>query len=179
VLVSNGYITEQAGDEVLSVMDAANIDLKSWDPAFYKAETGGDLEEVKRFIGQAAGRIHLEVTTLVIPGKNDNPAQIEGIAQFLGSLDPGIPLHLSAYHPDYKYDAPPTPGSTIRDLVDVARGDLRYVYAGNLGTEACDTRCLKCGNILVHRIGYNVRMSGISKRACAKCGAPSPIVVAG
>jgi pyruvate formate lyase activating enzyme len=176
VLVSNGFITEQAGNDVLSVIDAANIDLKAWDPDFYKAETGGDLEEVKRFIRQAARKIHLEVTTLVIPGRNDNPAQIEGIARFLGSLDPGIPLHLSAYHPDYKYDVPPTPGSTIRDLVSIARGDLRYVYAGNLGSEACDTRCLKCGNILVHRIGYNVRMSGITKGACAKCGSPSPIV---
>lgn len=134
------------------------------------------MQEVKRFIAQAAKRIHLEVTTLVIPGKNDDAAQVEEIARFLASLDPEIPLHLSAYHPDYKYDAPATPARTIHTLAQVARRRLRYVYAGNLGPEPCDTTCLSCGAVLVHRVGYTVRVVGIRNGACGACGAPSPIV---
>ena len=103
-------------------MDAANVDLKAWDPEFYRRETGGKLEEVKRFIREAAGRIHLEVTTLIIPTKNDDPSQIEGIAAFIAGMDPGIPLHLSAYHPQHTYTLPPTPAGTVRRLAAVARG---------------------------------------------------------
>src|SRR5208283_1034338 len=103
VLVSNGYLNPGPAEEVLGLMDAANIDLKGFDERFYKVETGGSLAAVQRFLQQAAGRVHLEVTTLVIPTMNDEREQIEGIARFVASLGTEIPLHLSAYHPDYKY----------------------------------------------------------------------------
>ena len=96
VLVTNGYLNPAPAAELLPFVDAANVDLKAWDADFYRHETGGRLEEVKRFIAEAAGKIHLEVTTLIIPTKNDDPAQIDGIAGFIAGLDPGIPLHLSA-----------------------------------------------------------------------------------
>jgi pyruvate formate lyase activating enzyme len=176
VLVSNGFINPAPAEEMLDVMDAANIDLKAWDPEFYRTETGGSLEEVKRFICQAAGRIHLEVTTLVIPTKNDQPEQIEGIAGFLSSLDPGIPLHLSAYHPDFKYDVPETPPQAIRDLAETARRHLQFVYVGNLGAEETNTACSSCGGILVRRVGYSVSVLGIQHGKCAACGEPAPIV---
>ena len=73
------------------------------------------------------------MTTLIIPTKNDDPAQIEGIAAFIAGLDPGIPLHLSAYHPQHEYTLPPTPAGTVRRLAEVARKHLKHVYAGNLG----------------------------------------------
>ncbi len=176
VLVSNGYLNPGPADEVISVMDAANIDLKGFDDRFYKVETGGALRDVERFLLQAAGRIHLEVTTLVIPTMNDDPAQIEGIASFVASLGPDVPLHLSAYHPDYRYSIPATPPSTIRELAALARRHVRYVYAGNLGAEPCDTLCAGCGAVLVHRVGYRVQVPGVRGGACAGCGAPSPIV---
>jgi len=176
VLVSNGFVTEQAGDDALALVDAANIDLKAWSSSFYRTETGGDVEEVKRFIARAAGKIHIEVTTLVIPGKNDSTDEIGSISGFLASIDPSIPLHLSAYHPDFEYDAPPTPSRTIHELADVARGHLRFVYTGNLGAEPCDTLCPLCGAVLVHRVGYSVRVTGIRNGTCASCGAPSPVV---
>jgi pyruvate formate lyase activating enzyme len=176
VLVSNGYINREPAEEVLGLVDAANIDLKAFDPAFYREETGGDLEEVKRFIAQAAGKIHLEVTTLIIPTKNDSPAQIEGIARFLASLDPRIPLHLSRYTPQHRYTIPPTPVETVTRLAEVARGYLRYVYMGNVGMEETDTRCQSCGNPLVRRRGYSTAVVGIKTGACARCGEPSPIV---
>ena len=176
VLVSNGFINPGPADELLSVMDAANIDLKAWDPEFYRKETGGTLDAGKRFIAPAAGLIHLEVTTLVIPTKNDQPTQIEGIAGFLSSLDPGIPLHLSAYHPDFKYDVPATPPQAVRDLAEAARRQLRFVYAGNLGGEETDTHCGECGNLVVRREGYSVRVVGATGGSCSKCGARLPIV---
>jgi pyruvate formate lyase activating enzyme len=176
VLVTNGYLNAPPADELFPFVDAANVDLKAWDPEFYRRETGGKLEEVKRFIRDAAGRIHLEVTTLIIPTKNDDPAQIEGIAGFIAGLDPDIPLHLSAYHPQHAYTIPPTPPGTVRRLAEVARRHLRYVYIGNLGVEVADTTCDSCGNVLVRRVGWHVEVTGIQGGKCSKCGAGVPIV---
>ena len=175
VLVSNGYLNPGPAEDVLGLMDAANIDLKAFDEGFYRTETGGELEEVKRFITQAARLTHLEVTTLIIPSKNADPAQVEGIARFLASLDPSIPLHLSAYHPDYRYDIPATTAGSVQALAEVARRHLQYVYVGNLGAEDSDTRCQKCGATLVRRSGYAVRITGIRDGECARCGTPVPI----
>ncbi|MGD0725931.1 MAG: AmmeMemoRadiSam system radical SAM enzyme [Spirochaetia bacterium] len=177
VLVSNGYISPGPADELLGLVDAANIDLKAFDPDFYRTETGGKLEEVKRFISQAAGLIHLEITTLVIPTKNDTIDQVEGIARFVASLDPGIPFHLSAYHPQYRYEIAATPGATLRKLAEAAKRHLQFVYMGNIGPEETTTPCLKCGSTLVRRVGYSVRVEGITAGACAACGAPAPIVM--
>ena len=178
VLVSNGYINREPAEEVLGFVDAANIDLKAFDPVFYREETGGDLEEVKRFIEQAAGKVHLEVTTLIIPTKNDSPAQIEGIARFLASIDPRIPLHLSRYSPQHRYTIPPTPGETVKRLAEVARRHLPYVYMGNVGMEETNTACPDCGNLLVRRRGYSTAIVGMKSSACARCGQASPIVTA-
>ena len=147
-------------------MDAANIDLKSFDPDFYRSETGGRLEEVKRFLGQAAGRIHLEVTTLVIPTKNDDPVQIEELAAFVASLSPDIPLHLSCYYPQYKYTIPPTPPALVRKLAEVARRHLHYVYVGNVGTEESNTVARSAGSPGAAS-GYAVRVEGLRVRGAA------------
>jgi pyruvate formate lyase activating enzyme len=176
VLVSNGFVNPGPAEELLGLLDAANIDLKSFNPEFYRSEIGGELEEVKRFLTQARGRIHLEVTTLVIPGRNDGPEEMEAIAAFLASLDPAIPLHLSAYHPQYRYTLPPTPPATVRRLAKVARRYLRYVYLGNLDAEQSDTACRQCAEVLVRRRGYQVSMPGLREGCCARCGAPAPIV---
>jgi pyruvate formate lyase activating enzyme len=176
VLVTNGYLNPGPAEELLPFIDAANVDLKAWDADFYRRETGGKLEEVKRFIEAAAGRIHLEVTTLIIPTKNDDPAQIEGIAGFIAGIDSAIPLHLSAYHPQHRYTLPPTPPGTVRRLAEVARRRLKHVYAGNLGAESSDTVCAACGHVLVRRVGWRVEVTGVTNGSCARCGAKAPIV---
>jgi pyruvate formate lyase activating enzyme len=176
VLVSNGYINPEPAEEVLALTDAANIDLKSFNPDFYRGETGGRLEEVKRFLGQAAGRIHLEVTTLVIPTKNDDPQQMESLAAFVASLSPDIPLHLSCYYPTFQYTIPPTPPALVKKLAEVARRHLRYVYLGNIGTEESNTLCPTCGHLLVRRAGYAVRVEGLRGNTCKKCGTRVPVV---
>ncbi|OHD70736.1 MAG: AmmeMemoRadiSam system radical SAM enzyme [Spirochaetes bacterium RBG_16_67_19] len=176
VLVSNGFVNPQPAEELLGLLDAANIDLKSFNPEFYRQEIGGELEQVKRFLTQARGRIELEVTTLVIPGRNDGPEEMEAIAAFLAALDPAIPLHLSAYHPQYRYTLPPTPAATVRRLAEVARRYLRYVYLGNLGAQESNTVCRECAAVLVRRRGYQVSMPGLHDGRCAQCGTPAPIV---
>ena len=176
VIVSNGYVRPEPAEEILGVMDAANVDLKSSDPEFYHTETGGKLEEVKRFIAQAAGRIHLEVTTLVIPTKNDDDGQVDAIARFLASLDPSIPLHLSCYHPQYRYRIRPTPAATVERLARVARRHLRHVYVGNIGLAETNTLCSACGNLLVRRSGYSIHVEGLRGGRCARCEASSDII---
>ncbi len=175
VLVSNGFVNSGPAEELLGLLDAANIDLKGWDADFYKREIGGGLEPVCRFLRQAAGRIHLEVTTLVIPTRNDDAAQVEAMAAFLAGLDPDIPYHLSCYYPAYRCTIPPTPPETVRRLAAAARAHLRYVYLGNVGLEETNTVCPECGALLVRRAGYRVAVVGLRDGGCAACGARVPI----
>lgn len=176
VLVSNGYIGREAAGELIELMDAANIDLKSNNAEFYRRELGGGLEEVKSFLAAAAGRLSLEVTTLVIPTRNDSEEEIDGLARFLASLSPEIPYHLSAYYPQYRYTLPPTPPELLSRLAAVARRHLRYVYLGNLGLEESNTLCPNCGQLLVRRRGYSVRLEGLKGDRCGNCGSSIPIV---
>jgi len=170
VLVSNGYLNQEPASELLEYIDAANIDLKSFNPGFYRREIGGSLDEVKRFITQAAGKTALEVTTLIIPGKNDALEEIEEIAAFLGAIDRNIPYHLSAYYPQYHYHITPTPISTLTAASEAAGKYLNYVYLGNVGSSEINTLCPECGNLLIRRRGYSVQIKGIKEQKCSSCG---------
>lgn len=176
VLVTNGCAGPDAAAALLSACDAVNVDLKAWDEAFYRDELGGDLQTVLGFIRLAlAYGVHVEVTTLVVPGKNDEPGQIDGIAAFLASLSPDLPLHLSAYRPMYRSTAPATPASLVRRLAELASRRLRYVYTGNIVGERSLTACPSCGAALVSRRGYAVDARGQRDGRCVACGAPGPI----
>lgn len=177
VLVSNGYINPEPAESLLEYLDAANIDLKAFGPEFYKQEIGGDVEEVKRFIRQAAAKIHLEVTTLVIPGKNSTVEEIGAASDFLASLDPAIAYHLSAYYPTHHYSLPPTPPALLKELAGEARKRLHHVYIGNLGydPEGSDTFCAGCGRTLIRRRGYSTRVTGLEEGRCRGCGRPAEI----
>ena len=131
VLVTNGTIEEGPWRALLPLIDAANIDLKGFTPAWYR-RLGGDSETVKRSIALAAERCHVEVTTLLIPGENDSAEEIRALAQWLAAVSQSIPLHLSRFFPQYKMtDRPPTPVEQVYRLAEAAREYLSYVYTGN------------------------------------------------
>ena len=130
VLVSNGYVNDGPLHEVAPFIDAANIDLKSFTQSFYDL-VGGDLATVKHTIEVLAATpsCHLEVTTLVIPGLNDSDQEIAEAAQWLASLDPSIPYHLTRFFPCHRLtDRPATAPETVHHLAIVARRYLKYVY---------------------------------------------------
>lgn len=171
VLVTNGCLEEGPAEELLSVIDAANVDLKCWNEAGYRDTLGGELSAVLRFLELASQACHLEVTTLVVPGFSDAPGDIAGIASFLQGLDGDIPLHLSAYHPAWHYREAPTRARVLEDLAAQARAHLRYVYVGNIAGLDSDSRCPSCGELLVRRRGYDIELQGLeagpSPRAAA------------
>ncbi len=170
ILVTNGYINETPGNKLLEYTDALNIDLKSFDEDFYKQELKGKLEPVLNFIQKAASRVHIEVTTLIIPGKNDSEEEILQCADFLSSINPGIPYHLSAYYPSYKYYINPTDPRDLMKLAEAASAKLDFVYTGNIYGGQQDTFCSSCGNLLIKRSGYKTLLQGISGDKCSACG---------
>lgn len=131
VVVTNGFINEGPLAALLPYVDAMNIDLKSFSEDFYD-EIGGKLSDVKKAIAMAARACHVEVTTLVIPGKNDSPDEMRMLSAWLASVDPKIPLHISRFFPLYKMtDRDATPVSTVCALAQIARESLSCVYVGN------------------------------------------------
>ncbi len=131
VLVTNGTIEESPWRALLPLIDAANIDLKGFTPAWYR-RLGGDLETVKRSIALAAEQCHVEVTTLLVTGENDSAEEIRELAQWLASISPEIPLHLSRFFPRYRMtDYPPTSVEQVYRLAEAAREYLSHVYTGN------------------------------------------------
>ena len=131
VLVTNGTVAERPLREILPLIDAMNIDLKAFNADFYEW-IGGSFETVKRTIEISAQSCHVEVTTLIIPDKNDSVEEMEAEAEWLASISPDIVLHISRFFPRYRVtDRPPTPVETVYHLVNVAKKYLHNVYAGN------------------------------------------------
>ena len=133
VLVTNGSINPEPMEDLLPWIDAMNIDLKSWQPSFYGKVCHGSLQPVLDTIAQCAPRCHVEVTTLLIPGLNDQEEDVINMARWLASIRTDIPLHLTRHHPDYHMnDQQPISRMRLMHLVELARQSLLYVYPGNL-----------------------------------------------
>jgi pyruvate formate lyase activating enzyme len=120
--------------------------------------------------------VWVEVTTLVVPGLNDGPGELEAIARFIASVDTDIPWHISRFHPDYEYtQAPATPIATLRAAAETGRREgLRYIYVGNVPGESEDTRCRTCGTVLVRRRGFTVVANVLVDSRCPKCRTTLP-----
>jgi pyruvate formate lyase activating enzyme len=132
VLVTNGLIRPEPLKALLPLISAMNIDLKGFTPQFYR-DIGGQLEAVQATIAAAAQACHVEVTTLIIPGQNDSPQEMDAMAAWLKGISPGIPLHITRFFPRYKMrDSLPTPPETLRRLAEIAGRHLRHVHLGNL-----------------------------------------------
>lgn len=133
VLVTNGFISREPLLEILPYTDAMNIDVKGFANRFYEDICKADLRNVKQTVELAAKSCHVELTTLVIPGHNDSLDEIDKLSEWIASISPEIPLHLSRFFPNYKMkNVPATPVETLIRARDYARRHLKYVYLGNV-----------------------------------------------
>lgn len=133
VLVTNGFIGIKPIEKLLPYVDAMNIDVKAFTASFYSDICKATLDNVKETVEVAAGKCHVEVTTLVIPTLNDTLTEISNLCKWLSRISPEIPLHLSRYFPNYKMDyIPPTPVETLEKAKMEAEKYLKYVYLGNV-----------------------------------------------
>ncbi len=177
VAVSAGYISAEPRVEFYSHMDAVNIDLKAFTDDFYwklcTSRLGAVLETLVYLKRET--RVWLEITTLLIPGENDSPREIEELSQWvMENLGPDVPLHFSAFHPDWKMrDKPRTPPETLLRAWRIAKqAGLRYVYTGNIHHRPTQsTFCHACGHELIVRDWYQLEAWVIDHAgACRKCG---------
>ncbi len=179
VAVTAGYISPDPRVEFFAAMDAANVDLKGFTEHFYKQVCGGSLGAVLDTLVylKRETRVWFELTTLLIPGENDAPAEIDAMTQWVvGNLGPDVPMHFTAFHPDWKMmDRPRTPPITLARAREIARQNgVRYTYTGNVHDPAGQsTWCARCGMRVIERDGYEVGAWDLDARGrCVGCGEP-------
>mgnify|MGYP003530617226 FL=1 len=177
VAVTAGYITPEARADFFSVIDAVNVDLKAFDPDFYQrlcsAELAPVLDTLKWLKHETA--LWLEVTTLLIPGHNDSIEEVDRLCDwFVRELGPDVPLHFSAFHPDFKLlDVPVTPPGTCQRAREQALAHgIRYVYSGNIhDVTGGSTSCPTCQAVLIERDWYELGRYALDGNRCRACGA--------
>jgi len=176
IFVTNGYISTEALGMIAPVLHAANIDLKGFTNDFYRRVCGAQLNAVLDCIREYRKRgIWIEITTLVIPGENDDAEQLNGIARFIADeLGPDTPWHVSRFFPCYQMlDHPPTPASSLERALEAGdRAGLRYIYEGNVTHGREQTVCPGCGAVVIGRSGYTVTRLNLKDGACGSCGKP-------
>jgi pyruvate formate lyase activating enzyme len=176
VFVTNGYMTAEALDMINPYLDAANVDLKAFSDRYYKDLCGARLKHVQTSLKymKALG-IFIEVTTLIVPGLNDDSTELKELAGFLANdLGNDTPWHISRFHPTYKLtDRPPTPVKTLSLARKIGLdAGLKYVYTGNVpGNSGENTFCPACGKVVIERWGFQVGSLRIKDGCCALCGA--------
>ena len=178
VAVSAGYISPEPRAEFFRHMDAANIDLKGFTEGFYKKLCSGKLTAVLETLEylKRETSVWFEITTLLIPGENDSAVEIEAQSSWvMDHLGPDVPLHFTAFHPDWKMrDVPPTPPETLKRARKVAmNAGIHYVYTGNVHDPAGQTTyCYACGAVLIGRDWYDMTAWNLSADGrCGHCGA--------
>lgn len=181
VAVTAGYVMPEARREFFAHMDAVNVDLKGFTEDFYHTLCTGHLEPVKETLVYLIQEtpVWTEVTTLLIPGQNDSDAELDAMTDwFANALGPDVPLHFSAFHPDYRMrDIPATPVATLTRARAIARRNgLRYVYTGNVhDPDGGTTLCHACGTVLIERDWYDLgRVRLKADGRCPTCGTPCP-----
>jgi pyruvate formate lyase activating enzyme len=181
VAVTAGYICPAPRAEFFAAIDAANVDLKAFTERFYRHVCGAELAPVLDTLVylKRETAVWLEITTLLIPGENDSDAELDAMTRWIaGELGPDVPLHFSAFHPDWKMtDRPPTPPATLTRARELAmRNGLRYVYTGNVrDRRGGSTWCPCCGELLIERDWYELGRWGLTPDGCcAGCGERIP-----
>lgn len=177
VLVTNGYIKEEPLRELLPLVDALNVDVKAFTEQFYKKLCHGQLSPVLKAAEIAKEYSWVEITTLLIPGKNDSNEEIGELVDWVADLGVETPLHFSRYFPHYHLHVSPTPVETLERARSLALKKLRYVYIGNVwGHEADHTYCYNCKTPVVVRRGFSASPVGLDDTVCKTCGAPIDII---
>jgi pyruvate formate lyase activating enzyme len=181
VFVTNGYESAECVEACTGLLDAANVDLKAMNDGFYKSECKARLQPVLDTLkAMHAAGIWLEVTTLLIPGKNDDPGELAELAGFIaGELSPGVPWHVSAYTPRYKYEkggpAPTTVEALELALAKGKQAGLEFVYAGNVAGHGSEsTVCPDCGHQVLSRRMFRVSRVDLAQGKCPSCGRAIP-----
>lgn len=177
VFVTNGFMTQEALERMRGLVDAANVDLKFYSDEAYRRVCSGRLAPVLDTVRRMKQMgIWVEVTTLLVPGENDDEDQLRGIAGFLAGLDPDIPWHISRFHPDFRLtDRSSTPQQSMRRALEIGRqAGIRYIYAGNVEGWGTDTQCHACGKTVMQRVGFSVEQNHMSGGACGFCSAKIP-----
>ncbi len=174
IFVSNGFMTPEVTRHLSGVLDDINIDIKGFTDDFYKKVCKARLQPVLDNVKlmHELG-VWVEVTTLIIPGLNDSPAELRDIARFIKGVSPTIPWHVTAFYPTYKMqDRPPTPASILRQAREIGLEEgLRFVYEGNIPGEGGEsTYCPACGEELINRYGFSIRRNNLVDGRCGKCG---------
>ena len=179
VAVTAGYVNPEPRAEFYQWMDAANVDLKAFTERFYHKITGSHLEPVLDTLKYIKHETDcwLETTTLLIPGENDSERELTEMSEWVvENLGPDMPMHFSAFHPDFKMmDVPSTPISTLERAREIAmKAGVRYAYVGNVHDPAADsTWCHKCGARLIERDWYVLGEWNLDEKGCCKnCGTP-------
>ncbi len=186
VAVTAGYMCPEPRVELYRHMDAANVDLKGFTERFYYKICGGELAPVLESLEylKAETQVWFEITTLLIPGENDSDEELNRLTQWVAEkLGPDVPLHFTAFHPDWKMrDKPPTPPATLTRARRIALANgLHYVYTGNVhDQQGGSTYCPQCGTRVIERDWYNLGVWQLTETgACNNCGARIPGVFAG
>jgi len=177
VAVTAGYVCAAPRREFFAHIDAANVDLKGFTEEFYQRVTGARLADVLETLEYVRNEtnVWLELTTLLVPGHNDSDAELERMTRWVVErLGPDVPMHFSAFHPDYKMrDVPPTPGATLSRARAIARANgVRHAYTGNVhDPDGGSTYCHGCGELLIERDWYKLgawRLTADGR--CSRCG---------
>ncbi|MFA5337065.1 MAG: AmmeMemoRadiSam system radical SAM enzyme [Candidatus Omnitrophota bacterium] len=172
VFVTNGYMSRQSLQDIKPYLDAANVDLKSFSEDFYRKICKASLKPVlENIILMKKLGFWIEITTLVIPGKNDAKFELKQIAEFIASVDKNIPWHISRFHPDFEFtEIEATSPESLSLAYDIAKGaGLKYVYIGNMDTDYENTICPACNKVLIKRKGFSVESKNINQGRCGYC----------
>lgn len=174
VFVTNGYMSPEVVLKAAPLLDAANVDLKAFTESFYQKYCRASLSPVKKtLLMMKKNGVMVEVTTLLIPGLNDDPEEIKQLTGFIvESLGPETPWHVSRFHPSYRLtQVAPTSIASLEEAVSIGKkSGLRYVYSGNApGLDSENTYCHSCGALLIRRYGYQIKNYLADRGTCPDC----------
>lgn len=168
ILVTNGYIELNPLSELVTLVDAFNVDIKGFTEQFYRDVCGASLKPVLKTIEHIYDRSHLELTLLLIPGLNDDKENLSYLFKSIRDISSDIPLHISKYFPSYKMTRPETSLASLMAAQEMALEYLNYVYLGNVPEIVNETKCKSCGYTLISRDKGNVKIS-VSNERCPSC----------